>query len=203
MQKNFKCIFTDINVNKGDKKMQKMIELNPDANHLLALFAKDTFYQPYRFQKYLRIIISYHEYKIFVKICIRNNLNILHFSLQKYQDALKDSNLLKRLYFLDLSDVIIHELLLSCSFDRPCIDIRHFFDTASDLISIDECGTAFEILDNDYKSKSFDLLEKDKSNFTLINAQLDTRKQRIFEYGMYLRALAFKSKAEEFNIIGG
>lgn len=183
--------------------MQKMIELNPDANHLLALFAKDTFYQPYRFQEYLRIVIGYSEYKMFVKVCIRNNLSVLHFSLQKYQDALKDSNLLKRLYLLDLSDVIIHELLLSCSYDKPCIDIRHFFESAVDLVSMYDCGDAFETLDVNCKTKSLDLLEKDKSNFLLINTQIDSSKQRILEYGMYMRALAFKPKAEEFNIIGG
>ena len=184
--------------------MQKIIEVNLNADKMLSLFAKDTFYKPYRFQSDLRINISFEQYRKFVLICLHNNLDVLHFSFQMYRRALQDDMLLKRIYLLDMSDVILHELFVSCMFNKPSISVEHFFDSASHMISMSACSKLFSTLPESNKDKSFKLLEQDAAFEASKHCELDDCKQTIFSYGMYLRAVSFnKVLDEEFNMIGG
>lgn len=192
----------NINVNKGDNKMQKNIEVILDEQHLLSLFAKDDLYKPYRFQQGICIVIPYSAYVSFVRICLRNNLSVFRLGLHKYREALQNENLMQRLYLLDISDVILHELYLSCAENKYCIMVQHLFNTADDLVKYDDCAALFDEMPEDCKQKSLDLFVKEIAEYSNIS-DISKYKQSILDYGMYLRTLSFCKEAKIFNIVGG
>lgn len=181
--------------------MQKY-EISPDSKHLLYIFAKDESVNYFRFQDCLNIYISYSEYVMFVKFCIKNNLHVLHFNFDIYKNALYKEQVLKRLYLLDMSDVILFEVLLGYYNDKPCTNIRHIFDSDVSLfISMDECIGLFNEVDEICRQKSLDMLYKKLPNGFDIDKLFGNNKIN-FHYALALRALSFKTDIEEFNVGG-
>lgn len=184
-----------------EKEMQKY-EIIPDAQHLLCIFAKDSAVNAFRFQDCISLCIAYSEYVQFVKFCLKANLQVLHFKSDVYMHALTKEQVLKRLYLLDLADVVLFEVFLSCQAQKPCTNIRHSFDSnVSSIITMDECIDLFNKLDGSCREKGLNLLQKETpADFDY--SQLVGNAKINYYYGLTLLALSFKTDLKEFNIGG-
>lgn len=181
--------------------MHKIIEVAPDAKHLLSLFAKDSSLNCLRYQQYLRIYIPYAEYVAFVKFCIKNNITVLYFDLELYSMNLHIEQKLSRLYLMDISEIVLYELSLSCRMHRECLDIRHSFEDVQKIVALDSCLELFNGLDEDCRRLCLKTMSNYMQQFGNLEG-LPQELQRIFCYGLYLRAISLKKDATKFNIGG-
>jgi len=177
------------------------IQLYPDAKHLLAVFAKDASMNTLRGQSRIYIYISYEEYLEFVKFCIYNNLPVLYLKLSKYAEKIYDSQTMMRLYYLDVSEIIMYEMFHGFGYGEACINIRHLFNSEESLVNFAACGRRFFAMDKYYQDKSMDSIMpfvRRAGDLSGMTADL----QKILNYGLYLRALSFNPDAVKFNIGG-
>mgnify|MGYP004616987073 FL=1 len=184
-----------------DKEMQKY-EIIPDSKHLLCIFAKDSAVNSFRFQDCISLYVSYSEYVQFVKFCLKANLQVLHFKSDVYVNALPKEQILKRLYLLDLADVVLFEVFLSYQLQKPCTNIRHSFDNnITSIITMSEFIDLFNEVDDSCRQKGLSLLQK-KIPIDFDENQLVGNAKVNYYYGVTLLALSFKTDLKEFNIGG-
>lgn len=181
--------------------MQKY-EIIPDAQHLLCIFAKDSAVNSFRFQDCISLYCTYSEYVQFVKFCLKANLQVLHFKSDVYMNALSKEHVLKRLYLLDLADVVLFEVFLSYQLQKPCTNIRHSFDSnIASIITMDEYIDLFNKIDDSCRQKGLNLLQK-KMPVDFDQSLLVGNAKVNYYYGVTLLALSFKTDLKEFNIGG-
>lgn len=84
-------------------------------SQMLSIFSGADLELPYRFQPYLKLVVSYDEYKKFCNTLASLSLSVLTFNISMYKRAIQESNekLLLRLFYMDMSKAIMNELSLS------------------------------------------------------------------------------------------
>jgi hypothetical protein len=177
-------------------------ELIVNANRLLAIFSKDNCIQPWRFQPQLQILVPFEEYVKFCEMCVQSNLKgVLTYDLNSYKEHLNNIDMMQRFYFVDLSMVIWHELLLASKNDKSMTKINHFFKNASKLDHIQMKQKINQIKTTDYQ-KALELLVNSESNTNISLSQYHYKQQA---YAILLLAsslseeqLIFNFKMEEF-----
>lgn len=186
---------------RKEKTGMHEIQLYPDAEHLLTVFAKDASMNTLRGQSRVYIYISYEEYLEFVKFCIYNNLPVLYLRLSKYAEKIYDSQTMMRLYYLDVSEIILFEMFHGFGCGGTCINIRHLFKDEELFVDFAKCGRQFFAMDKCYQDKSMESVMPFVRSVGDLNGMTKDL-QKILNYGLYLRALSFNTDAVKFNIGG-
>ena len=145
--------------------------------------------------------MPFEEYVKFVKFCIRNKLSVLTFSLPMYAKNIYNDQMLVRLYFLDMSEIILVELYKAVTNQRECINVRHIFEDIRVVAPISKCAAMFNRLEETYRQQGVNACSKYTQNGLQVS-QLTAEEKDVLCYGLYLRALSFKKDANKFNVGG-
>lgn len=165
-----------------------------DNKHLLSIFAGSDYNQPYRFQPYVKIVVPFEEYRIFVRDVLSSSLRGI-FNADMYQRALDymDDTKLVKLYYRDLSEAIIDELKWACRRNKEATQIQHQFVDGIG-ITTDTFEQACDFLTAEVVKIAGDDLSKSISPYL---SSFSSHNRRLFSYAVVLRSMCYMGEIKK------
>lgn len=170
---------------------------------MLSIFSGAGVELPIRYQPYIKLLISFKEYRQFCESLVRIDLPVLSLELELYRKALvaESDTLLVRLFYLDLSCAILHELELAANRGVDGTSFGVVFDYDS-TTSIDINAVEHDIIsqftqqeiDEGLKSVSRDL------NISIKPQLLSKHNSQMFKLIIALRCLSLRKNPLKYNI---
>jgi hypothetical protein len=174
-------------------------------NHMLSIFAGNTVDElPYRFQPKVQFILSFGEYSAFCRMAADAGIPCLCFKGSLHTKAFDtgNTNLLRRLFYMDISRAALAEVMMAIGAGRESTIITHLFEEncISRSIKLQDASLEYDKLPEDVKTKALNSIQSEflpGIQFT----QLSEHNMTVLSYALYLRSLSFMSEPEVLNLV--
>lgn len=180
--------------------MQEKYVIDLDANHLLPIFAGCDLKQPYRFQPYVRIYITFEEYVKFVKDVVQRDLRVLFFPIEIYKKYLDENKIesLINTYYVDMSKAVTAELKMACIYGKDCTEICHDFVKSVSHVSREEIDGLFSHVEAEHVRKAAKYVNDDIAG-CLKGTEMSDANRIAYRYAVLLRSLSMVKDPIKFS----
>lgn len=184
--------------------MKRKITTYVSETHMLSIFAGRNIELPFRFQPSVTFILDFDSYKKFCDIVLKTKLFCLTKQFKSlYRPALlnNDDTMLTRLYYYDISQVVLDEIVLSMNIGRDGTVMLHNFEnyTCDKVLNLDDIEAELSLVNSDLLRKSLMEFHSFLPNGSY-NANLTEHNRKLFSYALFLRSLSFYKNPMKFKM---
>lgn len=185
--------------------IEELFVENLTHNQLLGIFVKSDISYPHRFQPFVTFKISFSEYVKFCELSLKVDYFVLNHARDEYVKAIRrgDEIYLKRLYYYDLSCVILNEVYTSIKYKKEGTVYLHTFDESSPSVScnLSEIDKIVHLIDERAFNKAI-MQIADKTPSFIQDAVISEHNQQLLNCAIIMRSVSLTKNPLQFEVKG-